>query len=190
MSEYINTTTSTPEELAIAMVEELVSDVKYEVLGEVMEEVINVNPMPMSCEEFLEVLRPHFNFLFPGYENVIFDEDERCHSRYFRDKKLYAFLNLGHDWGLEDCRRLAGEVLDVVQQATGLGVEKAFAIRRDDSNLGLTLPYLQDRIFVRFGGCRHPFDIVGTILHEVAHQMVVRTPHHGACNLDEGGVSK
>ena len=54
-------------------------------------------------------------------------------------------------------------------------------------NLGLTLPYLQDRIFVRFGGCRHPFDIVGTILHEVAHQMVVRTPHHGACNRNEGG---
>ena len=86
MSEYINTTTSTPEELAIAMVEELVSEVKYEVMEEVMEEVINKNPMPMSCEEFLEVLRPHFYFLFPGYENFIFDEDERCHSRYFRDK--------------------------------------------------------------------------------------------------------
>ena len=187
MSQFINTTTSSPEDLAIAMVEELVSEVKYEMLDEVLEEVFSENPTPMSCEDFLEVLRPHFQFLFLGHEKVIYDEEGRCHSRYFRDNNLDAFLNLGHDWGFEDCRRLAYEVLHVVQQTTVLGVIKAFAIRKDDSNLGITLPHLQDRIFARFGGCRHPFDIVGTILHAVAHQMVVRTPHHGACSRDGEG---
>ena len=173
MAGYINPTTS--EELAISMLEELVS------------EVFEEHPTPMSCEEFLEVLRPHFNFMFPGYQNVIFDEDERCHSRYFRDRKMDAYLKLGYDWGFEDCRHLTEEVLAVVQQATTLGVKKAFALRKDDRNLGITLPYLRDRIFVKFGACRHPFDIVGTTLHEVAHQMMTSTPHHGTCHRDEGG---
>ena len=179
MSDYINTTIPTPvqtEEPALVM-----EEVMYEVPSS--EEDFK----PMTCEEFLQVLRPHFDCMFTEYEDVIFDDYRRCHSRYFRDGGVEEFLTLGHDLGFEDCHHLADEVLAVVNEVTYLGVEKAFAIQRGESDLGLTLPYLQDRIFIRFGGCRHPFDIVGTTLHEVAHQMVVRTPHHWLCDRHPEG---
>ena len=76
-----------PEELTVAMdemLDELMGEVMYEVLDEVIEEVIDENPKPMTCEEFLEVLRPHFDFLFLNYQVAIFHENGRCHSRYFR----------------------------------------------------------------------------------------------------------
>ena len=128
-----------PEELTVAMdeiLDELMGEVMYEVLDEVIEEVIDENPKPMTCEEFLEVLRPHFDFLFPNYQDAIFDENGRCHSRYFPDEHLYAFLILHHDWGFHDCRQFVDEVLGVVQEATALGVGKAFPIWGGDGDLG------------------------------------------------------
>ena len=61
------------------------------------------------------------------------------------------------------------------------GVIKAFPIEKGEQELGLTLRWLKDRIYIQCGWVRHPFDIVATTLHELAHQMVLCTPHHDQC---------
>ena len=56
-----------------------------------------------------------------------------------------------------------------------------YTVRMGDNTLGLTLAEFQNTIFLQFCGCRHLFDMVATTLHELGHQMVLRTPHYNYC---------
>ena len=181
MSDYVNT--ATPEELTISMIEELMSEVKNEVLDEVLEEVFEEYPTPMSCDDFLQVLRHHFNFTFPeAYEDVFFDEYNRCHIKYFADHKMWNLLPRGRQWTFEESHCLVKEVLHLMQREVKLGVKKMYPIRSGEGALGMSLGYIEDAIFVQCGGGRHPFDVVSTTLHELAHHMVFQTPHCLTCD--------
>ena len=126
MSDYINTTTSTPvqpEQLAIAMdeaLDELMDEVQCEVSNEVMEEVI---------EEFLPLLEYYFTtYVFPNIENVQFDSLNRCHYRFFLEEDFHPYLAVG-EWSFDDCLDLAEEVMVIIEKIMEVGVVKAGVIR-------------------------------------------------------------
>ena len=77
--------------------------------------------------------------------------------------------------------KMVEEVMIVIQKATWMGVIKAFPIKKGEQDLGLTLSWLKDHIYIQCGWVWHPFDIVATTLHELAHKMVLHTPHHDQC---------
>ena len=147
-----------------------------------------VESMLLLCEEFLGMLCPHFNFKFPDFDHVVFDIHDRCHNQYFREHQIMeSYLSLNHDWSFSDCCDLVEEVLAIVDQEIDMGVTKYYPIRQGGKTLGLTLGWFRDRIFVQCGGCRHPFYLVATTLHELGHQMVWRTPHTLACVGENAG---
>ena len=83
--------------------------------------------------------------------------------------------------------KLLEEILIVIEKQTRLGIAKMFPIRSGEKDLGLSLSWYKDRIYIQCSSERHPFDVVETTLHEVAYQMVFRTPHHGQCTRDASG---
>ena len=65
-----------------------------------------VKSTPLLCEEFLCMLRPHFNFEFPDFDHVVFDVHGRCNSQYFREHQtMESYLSLNHDWSFSDCKQ-------------------------------------------------------------------------------------
>ena len=75
--------------------------------------------IPLECEEFLQMLRPYFGFYLPKADGVIFDPQGRCHSNFFRDTDKLEYQTVERDWGFQDCFKLAEEVVDVIEAATG-----------------------------------------------------------------------
>ena len=92
-----------------------------------------------------------------------------------------------HCWTFEESKKLVEEILIVIEKQTRLGITKMFPIRSGEKDLGLSLSWYKDRIYIQCGKVRHPFDVVATTLHEIAHQMVFRTPHQGQCTKDASG---
>jgi len=105
-----------------------------------------------SCEDFLDKLPPYFKFAFPATGGVIFDNHERCHSRYFRTENLWAYTGVDHDWTFDDSRDLVEEVMIIIQRECDMGVTKCFPIRTGESELGLVMPWLKKKFCaVRWG---------------------------------------
>ena len=131
------------------------------------------------CRDYLKFLPGDFDFKFPPICDVIFDRRNRCHSRYFKDEKMTSYRDVNYDWTFENALGLAEEVLGVVHQATDreLGIVNCLPIKSNEEDIGCSLSFMTDTIFIQCGGVRHPFDIVSTVLHEIGHQMVYRTEH-------------
>ena len=145
---------------------------------------------PLSCKATLKMLTTYFDFTFPDYKNVIFDRRNRCHSLYFRRNKKWRKYRSGrgsHYWTFEEVKELVEEILIVIEKQTRLGITKMFPIRSGEKYFRLSLSWYKDQIYIQCGRLRHPFDVVATILHEAAHQMVFRIPHHGQCTRDASG---
>ena len=62
-------------------------------------------------------------------------------------------------------------------QATDLDVHWAYWLKEGDTSRGMTAYWKEDTIFIQPGGCRHPFDVVSTVIHEIGHQMRQRSKH-------------
>ena len=73
------------------------------------------------------------------------------------------------------------EVLAIMEPETEMGVLRAYPLASGYGDLGMTSPFEKDRVYVQCAACRHPFDIVATVLHELGHQMVNGTLHHLSC---------
>ena len=139
--------------------------------------------MAVSCKDYLGLLRGHLTFDLPSQEEIrrVPYVTMGCHGKYFEIVKRPDLGSVYHKWGVREVKELIQEILDVIEERTGMGVIRAFPIRTGESNEGMTLDWMQDRIFVQCGGVCHPFDVVATTLHELGHQVVIRTPHHGEC---------
>ena len=139
--------------------------------------------MTVCCEDFLGLLRVHLDFDLPSPEEIrrVPYVTMGCHTKFFKNGKRPDLESVYQKWLIRDVKELVQEVLDVVEQRTGMGVIRSFPIRTGECSEGITLDWLQDRIFVQCGGVCHPFDVVATTLHELGHQVVIRTPHHGEC---------
>ena len=92
---------------------------------------------------------------------------------------MTSYRDVNYDWTFENALGLAEEVLGVVHQATDreLGIVNCLPIKSNEEDIGCSLSFMTDTIFIQCGGVRHPFDIVSTVLHEIGHQMVYRTEH-------------
>ena len=85
-------------------------------------------------------------------------------------------------WPARRGRRLAREVLCVVQRTLALGVSKVGWITEGELTLGACMRTRWDVIFVQVGGIKHPYQIVSTVVHELAHQLVYRSGHVDECD--------
>ena len=65
-----------------------------------------------------------------------------------------------------------------MQRETGMGVVRNLVIKREEEEAGCTLSWRRDIVFIQCGGVRHPFDVVSTMLHELAHHMMNRSSHY------------
>ena len=135
-----------------------------------------------SCSVLLATLSRCFYFWTTWGENAILDPRSRCNTRYFQDepgfKKYLVVLEI---WTSAQARDLVMEVIQLMDELTGMGITKAFWIQQGDEALGCSFSWKQDRIFVQCGGVRHPFDIISTTLHELGHQFVYQTRHQCYC---------
>ena len=94
---------------------------------------------------------------------------------------MTSYLNVNYDWTFENAPGLAKEVLGVVHQATDheMGIVNCLLIKSGEEDLGCSLSFMTDTVFIQCGGVCHPFDIVSTVLHEIGHQMVYTTEQEG-----------
>ena len=130
-----------------------------------------------SHKNVSRMLSKTFEFSFKGWQSVIYDKTSRCHLCYFQDEGLAQYSEVARLWTPENNRNLTKEVLGILEEETGLGITEVSWIKQGGGEVGDTLAWIEDRIFIQCGGVHHPFDIVSTTIHEIAHQMVFQTPH-------------
>ena len=107
--------------------------------------------MAICCEDFLGLLRVHLDFDLPSHEEIrrVPYVTMGCHTKFFKNGKRPDLVSVYQKWLIRDVKELVQEVLDVVEQRTGMGVIRVFPIRTGESSEGITLDWLEDRIFVQ-----------------------------------------
>ena len=138
-----------------------------------------------TCKNF--DLAKHFKWIYGEHENVdnvFFDIYGCCHTRFYMDNRMFRYLAPGEPVTLEEGMRLAQKVLDVLQPHIKLGIDKCLPIKSGEDKLGMTLSWKKDTVFIQCSGVRHPFDVVSTTIHEVAHHMTLYADHR--CSIAGG----
>ena len=97
------------------------------------------------------------------------------HATHFAQDALLGRVE--EKWGPKKVRALVSEILEIFLEETSLNVKKFFSIWEGEHCRGCTLTFKHDRIFVQCSGCRHPFDVVSTVIHEMGHQMRNQLEH-------------
>ena len=116
----------------------------------------------------------HFEDWALGWTVNEVDVFKHNHQQYFGvESRLHQVHSI---WSSRRVRRLVHELLDLFYQATDLDVHWAYWLKEGDTSRGMTA-YWKDTIFIQPGGCRHPFDVVSTVIHEIGHQMRQRSKH-------------
>ena len=119
--------------------------------------------------------------LYTAFTALKLEVWDRCLSRIMREDRHLDQL-VGGEWPIDQSQRLAHEVLGVLQRTLSLGISRIGWIEEGRGPLGLCLRNRWDQIFVTVGGICHPYQVVITVIHEVAHQLVYRSGHVGDCN--------
>ena len=115
-------------------------------------------------------------------------DEKRCALAYFAQEKSQedqVRLKLRHVWTSRFLMELAEEVLDVLQQEVGRGTSRVYlaVIHQESLFAGLHDDSKEGRIYINPYTTVHPLDMVGTIIHEIAHRLVADAYniHDGEC---------
>ena len=119
--------------------------------------------------------------LMMAYKYATVHMQARCVSRIIHEEQLQDD-HVSVLWSSRRGRKLAKEVLRVLQRNFSFGISKIGWIQEGDNTLGASLRSRWNVIFIQVGAIKHPYRIVSTVIHEVGHQMSYRTGHLSRCD--------
>ena len=134
------------------------------------------------------------NLSFDGIHDVHYIEDMSCHLCFYRWGLPYI-AEVPTLWPAQKCRRLAREIVDLIySQLRGRmprgqhwDVDKVRWLAPGVGLAGCCKKTQRDRVYIQTHNIRHPFDLVSTVLHELGHQLIYRTPHYMRCSHSRRG---
>ena len=116
-----------------------------------------------------------------AYKYATVHMQARCISRIIHEEQPQDY-HVSVLWSSRRGRKLAKEVLRVLQRNLSFGISKIGWIQEGDNTLGASVRSRWNVIFIQVGAIKHPYQIVSTVIHEVGHQMSYRTGHLSRCD--------
>ena len=133
------------------------------------------------CENYTYLITPRFSHWdLRRLRAITVDPKGRCTTRYYLEE-YKAELPVADCWPAARCRSLAREVLALLEQETHLGTTQVGWLHPSSSNVDMCFIGVKEWIFVVCAKIRHPFDVISTVIHEVAHHLTGGCAHHPKC---------